>query len=101
LFVDREFSDELTSLMPIVPHGIAGANCSGFVIAVVVETNVELRCNKCGAVVGLVQTGIMEGLLGLDCAEEMCLQCGKLSTCVATNYLCDGCGKSAETEGGG
>jgi hypothetical protein len=25
--MDFEFSDELTSLMPVVPHGIAGKGC--------------------------------------------------------------------------
>ena len=99
--MDREFSDELTRLMPVVPHGIAGADCSGFVIAVVEDSNVELRCNKCGVVVGVVQIGVMEGLLGLDCVDEACLNCGKMRACLAANYLCDSCGTAAEGEGGG
>ena len=68
--MDREFSDELTRLMPYVCHGMAGGNCSGRVVAVVEEHTVELRCENCGAVVGVVQVGIMEGLLGLDCDED-------------------------------
>jgi hypothetical protein len=65
--VDQEFSDELTGLTPCVLHGITGVDCSGRSVAVVEDSTVELRCNKCGAVVGVVQVGIMEGLLGLDC----------------------------------
>jgi hypothetical protein len=68
-YVDREFSDELTGLMPYVCHGMSGVNCSGRVVAVVEEHSVELRCQHCGAVVGVIQVGIMEGLLGLDCED--------------------------------
>ena len=69
-FVDREFSEELTGLMPVVRHGVAGVECSGCIVAVVEGGTVELHCNLCGAVVGVVQVGIMEGLLGLDCGQE-------------------------------
>jgi hypothetical protein len=103
--VDREFSDELTGLMPVVPHGITGVDCSGYVVAVVEESDVELRCNKCGAVVGVVQVGIMEGLLGLDCATTTCPHCGKENTFPGSRdvstYTCEGCGKAVEPEGGG
>ena len=67
--MDREFSDELTGLMPSVLHGITGVDCSGRVVAIVEDSNVELRCERCGTVVGVVQVGIMEGLLGLECDE--------------------------------
>jgi len=70
--MDHEFSDELTGLMPVVPHGISGVDCSGCIVAVVENTDVELRCNECGSVVGVVQVNIMEGLLGLDCANATC-----------------------------
>jgi hypothetical protein len=50
--MDQEFSDELTGLMPVVPHGISGVDCSGRIIATVEDNDVELRCNRCGAVVG-------------------------------------------------
>ena len=102
--MDREFSDELTGLMPVVPHGITGVDCSGCVVAVVEESDVELRCDKCGAVVGVVQVGIMEGLLGLDCATAECPHCGKLNTfpgaSEVSTYTCDGCGKVIENESG-
>jgi hypothetical protein len=95
--MDREFSDELTGLMPRVLHGITGVDCSGRVVAVVEDTNVELRCDKCGAVVGVVQVGIMEGLLGLDCEEATCPYCGKVNTLPAYHetapYACEHCGK--------
>jgi len=101
--MDREFSDELTGLMPVVTHGITGANCSGRVVAVVEESNVELRCNHCGAVVGVVQVGVMEGLLGLDCAEAVCPYCNALnvfpSCCEPPRYICERCGKSITPDG--
>ncbi len=70
--VDREFSEELTGLMPVVAHRLGGGACAGSIIAVVEDDTVELRCNVCGEIVGVVQVGIMEGLLGLDCDEEPC-----------------------------
>jgi hypothetical protein len=65
LSMDADISDELTSRMPIVPHNTAaGVDCCGCIIAAVDGTNVELRCNECGAVVGVVQVDILKGLLG-------------------------------------
>ncbi len=68
--MDREFSEELTGLMPVVQHGFGGVDCPGRVVAVVEGGTVELRCDECGAVVGMVQVGIMEGLLGWDGVES-------------------------------
>lgn len=85
--MDQEFSDELTGLMPVVPHGISGVDCSGRIIAAVEDNNVELSCNRCGAVVGVVQVGIMEGLLGLDCAEE-CDRCKNVVHAEADDDTC-------------
>ena len=67
--MDREFSEEITGLMPVVPHGLSSVDCAGCIVAVVEDGTVELHCNLCGAVVGVVQVGILEGLLGLDCEE--------------------------------
>jgi hypothetical protein len=64
--VDREFSEELTGLMPVVSHRSGGVDCGGSIVAIVESGSVELRCDRCGAAVGVVQVGIMEGLLGLD-----------------------------------
>jgi hypothetical protein len=60
--MDRERSDALTGRMPIVSHeDIPGVDCCGCIIAAVEGSNVELRCNECGAVVGVVQ---MDGRRG-------------------------------------
>jgi hypothetical protein len=53
--------------MPIAPHGgITHVHCCGCIIAAVEDSTVELRCNDCGAVVGVVQIDILCGLLGMD-----------------------------------
>ncbi len=65
--MDRDLSDDLTGRMPIVAHEeITGVDCCGCIIAAVEGSNVELRCNECGAVVGVVQIDILRGLLGVD-----------------------------------
>jgi phage FluMu protein Com len=83
-----------------VPHGISGIDCAGCIIAVVEDNNVELRCNKCGDVVGVVQVNIMEGLLGLDCAEATCPHCSKVNTFSSfseiSTYVCDQCRNTVE-----
>ena len=58
LIHDRDRSDELTSLMPIVAHELAGVDCCGCIVAAVEGDNVELRCNECGAVVGVIQIDV-------------------------------------------
>jgi DNA-directed RNA polymerase subunit RPC12/RpoP len=101
--MDREFSEELTGLMPIVSHGISGVDCSGRIVAAVEDRDVELRCNQCGAIVGVLQVDIMAGLLGLDCDEATCPHCGKLNTFPALSealvYVCDQCGKTVDLAG--
>jgi predicted RNA-binding Zn-ribbon protein involved in translation (DUF1610 family) len=77
LDMERDISSELTARMPIIPHETAaGVDCCGCIVAVVEGNNVELRCNECGAVVGVVQLDILKGLFGLDCATA-CPRCGK------------------------
>jgi phage FluMu protein Com len=102
--VDREFSNELTGLMPIVSHRIGGVDCGGCIVAVVESGTVELRCNKCGTVVGVVQVGIMEGLLGLDCADATCPHCGRLNTFSRIDemlsYVCHYCGAAVDAADG-
>jgi hypothetical protein len=87
--------------MPYVLHLIIGVNCSGRVVAAVEGSTVELCCDRCGAVVGVVQVGIMEGLLGLDCTGAICPHCGSLNTlpdCTEVNeYVCGSCGRRVET----
>jgi hypothetical protein len=62
----RDASDELTSMMPIIAHeSVAGVDCCGCIIAAVEGSNVDLRCNECGAVVGVIQIDILGALPGL------------------------------------
>jgi hypothetical protein len=78
--MDRDLSDQLTSRMAIVPHEtISGVDCCGCIVAAVEGTHLELRCNECGAVVGVVQIEILPSLLGLDCATATCPYCSKLN----------------------
>jgi hypothetical protein len=55
-------------------------NVREHIVAVVEGTTVELPCDTRGAVVGVVQAGIIEGLLGRDCDEAVCPHCGKVNT---------------------
>lgn len=65
--MDRDASDDLTGQIPIVPHETAaGVDCVGCIVAAVEGNSVELRCNECGAVVGVVQVDILKALLGLE-----------------------------------
>jgi hypothetical protein len=62
--MDRDLSNQLTGRMAIVPHEtVTGVECGGCIVAAVEGTNVELRCNECGAVVGVVRLEILKGLL--------------------------------------
>jgi hypothetical protein len=61
--MDRDLSGQLTGRMPIVPHEtVTGVDCCGCIVAAVEGTNVELQCNECGAVMGVVQLNILKGL---------------------------------------
>src|SRR4051794_9187978 len=76
--MDDDLSRDLTSRMPIIPRETAGVECCGCIIASVDGTSVELRCNECGAVVGVIQVDILKSLLGLECATATCPHCGKV-----------------------
>src|SRR5262245_39378599 len=102
--MDRDLSDALTARMPIVPHEtITGDDCCGCIIAAVGGSSVELRCNECGVVVGVVQIDILRGLLGLDCARAKCPHCGRENFSpgfsAMSAYTCDGCGRGVDVEG--
>jgi hypothetical protein len=102
--MDRDLSDELTSRMPIMPHAaITGVDCCGCIVAAVDGTNVEMRCNECGDVVGVMQIDILRGLLGLDCFTATCPHCGKENTFPGFDevftYVCHECGKAVEVAG--
>jgi hypothetical protein len=100
--MDCDRSDELTSRMPIVAHEDAGVDCCGCIVAAVEGNNVELRCNECEAVVGVIQIGILKGLLGLESATEKCPHCGTLNTAPGFSqmkaYVCTNRGKAVEAQ---
>jgi hypothetical protein len=64
--MDRDLSEGLTGRMPIVAHEDTAVDCCGCIVARVDGANVELQCNECGAVVGVVQIDVLRGLLGLN-----------------------------------
>jgi ssDNA-binding Zn-finger/Zn-ribbon topoisomerase 1 len=102
--MSRDISSELTGRMPFVPHEkVPGVDCCGCIIAVVEGNKVELRCNECGAVVGVVQLDILKGLLGLDCATTTCPRCGHENSFAGLErmraYTCRGCGKAVTPQG--
>jgi hypothetical protein len=60
--MNREANDELAGRMPIVSHeSVTGVDCCGCIIAGVEGSNVELRCNDCGAVVGVIRSTYCAG----------------------------------------
>src|SRR5262245_47020080 len=83
---------------PSSPHESAGVDCCGCIIAAVDATNVELRCNECGAVVGVIQVDILKGLLGLECATATCPHGSKVNTfpgfTKVSTYVCAECGEA-------
>jgi hypothetical protein len=56
---------DLPNRFPIIPHESAGADCCGCIVPVVQGSDVELRCNECGAVVGVVQIEILRDLVSM------------------------------------
>jgi hypothetical protein len=50
---------------PIIPHESAGLDCCGCIVVRVQGNDAELVCNECGAVVGVVNSGILADLVSL------------------------------------
>ncbi len=48
---------DLNSLLPAIPHESGGVDCCGCMIDEQ-GNDTELRCNECGAVLGLVNTAL-------------------------------------------
>jgi len=57
--------DDLQRTFPIIPHESAGVDCCGCIVLTVEGKDAELTCNECGAVVGVVQVGILRDLVSL------------------------------------
>jgi hypothetical protein len=57
--------DDLLSTFPIIPHESAGVVCCGCIVVIVTGNDAEFRCNECGAVVGVVQAGVLRDLVSL------------------------------------
>ena len=56
---------DLENTFPIIPHESTGADCCGCIVVKVTGKDAELLCNECGAVVGVVQVGILSDLVSL------------------------------------
>jgi hypothetical protein len=55
----------LADRFPIIPHEHSG-DCCGCVIPVELDQRTfELRCNECGHVVGVIDSGVLEDLVYL------------------------------------
>ena len=60
----------LADSFPHIPHDHSG-ECCGCIIAVETdERTIELRCNECGTVVGVVDRRVLEDLVWLVNAAE-------------------------------
>lgn len=58
--------DSLESQFPILAHESTGADCCSCIVAVIRGNDVELRCNECGALVGVSNTEILRDLYESD-----------------------------------
>jgi hypothetical protein len=57
---------DLQQQFPIIPHESAsGVDCCGCIVVVQRGNDAELRCNECGAVVSVVNVGILRDLVSL------------------------------------
>jgi len=55
----------LEAAFPILAHESTGVDCCGCIVVKVTGKNAELKCNECGAVVGVVQTDILRDLVAM------------------------------------
>ena len=64
--------NDLPSEIPIALHEtIAGVGCSGCIIVRADDINVQLQCNGCGAIVGVMHIDILHWMLGRDLLREL------------------------------
>jgi hypothetical protein len=98
--LDEELSNELTGRMAIMPHEtVPGVKCRGCIVAAAAGNDLELHCEECGAVVGVVQVEIFKSMLGLGYAKTVCSHCGRehMFQGVPADlkpYVCYSCGKA-------
>jgi hypothetical protein len=57
--------DDLRNQFPIIPHESAGVDCCGCIVPIIQGKDVELRCNECRAVVGVVRIEILRDLISM------------------------------------
>jgi hypothetical protein len=52
----------IAKAFPIIPHESAGVDCCGCIVVNASGRDAELVCNECGAVVGVLNIGILRDL---------------------------------------
>jgi hypothetical protein len=56
---------EFDRSFPILAHESTGVECDGCIVVRVTGNDAELRCNVCGAVVGVVRVEILRDLVSM------------------------------------
>jgi hypothetical protein len=76
--LNGELSEEFTGRMAVIPHeSIPGVRCRGCISAAADGNDVELHCEECGTVVGVLHVEIFKSLVGLGYARTACSHCGR------------------------
>jgi hypothetical protein len=55
--------DPLQEQFPILAHESAGVDCCGCIVPKIRGNDVELRCNECGATVGVINAAILRDIM--------------------------------------
>ena len=58
-------SDEVMLRFPILAHESAGVDCCGCIVVKTHGKDAELSCNECGAVVGVINTAILNDIVSM------------------------------------
>lgn len=76
--------------------------CDGCIVGQFRGEDIELRCNECSAVLGVIRTEIRRALLGLDSVCEVCPYCGRENVFPGFDemkiYICQGCERAVKVE---
>ena len=62
---------DLAGSFPHIPHDHSGECCGCIRPIEMDERTIELRCNECGAVAGVIDCGVLEGLVWLVNATKV------------------------------